>query len=135
MSYLKFVATMTGESGSWSIDSFLKNLQNSLGTWAQFIVVIIGLIMLVVGIFQVARGMMSSGRGQTNWFLAIALIFIGGALAFSGGWGIVRKVSKSGQETINDLGDGNAHNRAWQNDSDDSPDAIIIDMGDYIISE
>lgn len=127
MSHLNFIATM---EKSWSVEKFLTNLQNSMGAWAQIIVVIIGLVMLVVGIFQLAKGMMSGGRGQTNWFLAILLFFIGGALAFTGGWGLVKKVSKSGQQTVEDLGDDSLHNDSWQKD-----ESIIIDLGDYIIFE
>ena len=47
---------------------------------------------------------MSSGRGQTNWVLNIVLFFIGGALAFGGGWGLVQGISQGGSDTLNDLG-------------------------------
>ena len=130
MSYLNWIAAMTANSSSWSVDNFLKNLQNSLGDWSQIIVVIIGLVMLIVGIFNIAKGLMSQGRGQTNWFMNIVLFFVGGALCFSGGWGLVKKVSKSGQDTVNDLGNGTKHDNSWQ----ETDEAIVIDMGNYIIS-
>lgn len=90
----------------WSVNGFLNNLNASLFSWGKVIVVIIGVIMVIVGVFNIAKGLMSGGRGQTNWVLNIALFFLGGALAFSGGWGLVQSVSEGGAQTLNDLGSG-----------------------------
>ena len=95
-----------GGSGSgWSVGNFLNNLNRSLFSWGAVIVVIIGVVMVVVGVFNIAKGLMSGGKSQTNWVLNIVLFFLGGALAFSGGWGLVQRVSKGGSDTLNDLGD------------------------------
>lgn len=88
----------------WSINNFLTNLNSSLFTWGSIIVVIIGVVMVIVGVFNIAKGLMGGGRGQVNWVLNLALFFIGGALAFGGGWGLVQNISKSGSSTLNDLG-------------------------------
>lgn len=88
----------------WSINNFLNNLNNSLFNWGKVLVVIIGVVMVVVGVFNIAKGLMSGGRGQVNWVLNIALFFIGGGLAFGGGWGLVENISKGGAQTLNDLG-------------------------------
>lgn len=90
----------------WSVNGFLNNLNSSLFSWGKIIVVIIGVVMVIVGVFNIAKGLMSGGRGQTNWVLNLALFFIGGALAFSGGWGLVEGIAAGGAKTLNDLGTG-----------------------------
>ena len=93
-------------SDGWSINGFLANLRDSLFSWGKIIVVIIGVTMVIVGVFNIAKGLMSGGRGQTNWVLNLALFFIGGAIAFTGGWGLVQAVADGGAKTLNDLGTG-----------------------------
>jgi hypothetical protein len=93
-------------STGWSINGFLTNLNSSLFSWGKIIVVILGVIMVLAGLFQIGKGLMSGGRSQTNWVVAIALFFLGGALAFSGGWGLVQSVAQGGAQTLNDLGTG-----------------------------
>ena len=90
----------------WSVTGFLTNLNSSLFAWGKILVIIIGVIMVIAGVIQIAKGLMSGGRGQTNWVLTIALFFVGGALAFSGGWGLVQCISDGGAKTLNDLGSG-----------------------------
>lgn len=94
----------------WSVNNFLTNLNSSLFSWGKIIVVIIGVVMVVVGVFNIAKGLMSGGRGQVNWVLNLALFFIGGAIAFGGGWSLVESVSKGGSNTLNDLGKGTTAN-------------------------
>lgn len=88
----------------WSINNFLNNLNNSLFGWGTIIVVIIGVVMVIVGIFLIAKGLMSQGRGQTNWFLAIVLLVLGGALAFGGGWDVLKNFGTGSKNTLDDLG-------------------------------
>lgn len=97
--------TQLSQLMAWSINSFLNNLNTSLFNWGKVIVVIIGVVMVIVGVFNIAKGLMSGGgKGQVNWVLNLALFFIGGALAFGGGWSIVKTVSEGGSDTINELG-------------------------------
>lgn len=95
-----FANTMSG----WSINNFLTNLNKNLNLWGGLLIVVVGLVMVIVAVVKIAKGLMSSGRGQTNWVLNIVLFFIGGALAFGGGWSLVRGISQGGSDTLNDLG-------------------------------
>lgn len=105
MSNLVFLAAEDGEEAStWSIDNLLQNIITKLGTWGSLIVTLAGLVMVIVAVVLIAKGLIQGQRGQTNWVLVIALFFIGGALAFTGGWGIVKKLSKGGAATLNELG-------------------------------
>ena len=114
----------------WSVDGFLKGLNKSLFAWGAIIVVIIGVIMVIVGVFNIAKGLMSGGRSQTNWVLNIALFFLGGALAFGGGWKLVGDVSKGGAKTLEDLGKaGEGGTQAFMIDQE-VVDSYAIDLGD-----
>lgn len=88
----------------WSINNFLNNLNKSLFGWGKVIVVIIGVVMVIVGIFLIAKGLMSQGRGQVNWFLAITLLILGGALAFANGWSVLEDFGSGSKKTLDDLG-------------------------------
>lgn len=92
--------TMSG----WSINNFLNNLNENLSKWGGMLVVVVGLVMVIVAVIKIAKGLMGGGRAQTNWVLNIVLFFLGGALAFGGGWSLVQGISKGGSDTLNDLG-------------------------------
>lgn len=96
----QFVTLMSG----WSVNNFLTNLNKNLNLWGGLLIVVIGIIMVIVAVVKIAKGLMSSGRSQTNWVLNIVLFFLGGALAFGGGWSLVQGVSQGGSDTLNDLG-------------------------------
>lgn len=99
------VQSLMANSGSnWSVDNLLNNLNSSLNNWAVILVAIVGVVMCIVGVFKIAKGLMSKGQGQVNWVLNIALILIGGALAFGGGWGLVSSLSSGAEDTLNNLG-------------------------------
>ncbi len=95
-----------GKESSWSITGFLTNLNSSLFKWGQILVVIIGIVMVIVGVFNIAKGLMSGGRAQTNWVINLLLFFLGGALAFTGGWSLVQDIAHGGYSTLQELGDG-----------------------------
>ena len=88
----------------WSINNFLTNLNKNLNLWGGLLIVVIGLIMVIVAVVKIAKGLMSGHNGQTNWVLNIVLFFLGGALAFGGGWSLVKGISQGGSDTLNDLG-------------------------------
>ena len=100
VSLQQLVNTMSG----WSVNNFLTNLNKNLNLWGGLLIVVVGLVMVIVAVINIAKVLMSSGRGQTNWVLNIVLFFIGGALAFGGGWGLVQGISQGGSDTLNDLG-------------------------------
>ena len=97
---------MSGSGSSFSVGNFLNGLNNSLFNWGKVIVVIIGVVMVIVGVFNIAKGLMSGGRAQTNWVLNLVLFFVGGAIAFGGGWGLVQNVSAGGSDTIYEMANG-----------------------------
>lgn len=99
---------MSGSGSSFSVGNFLNGLNNSLFNWGKVIVVIIGVVMVIVGVFNIAKGLMSGGRAQTNWVLNLVLFFVGGAIAFGGGWGLVQDVSAGGSDTIYEMANGGA---------------------------
>ena len=99
-----FFVMAANDANKWTIDQFLKNLNTSLTGWGRLLVTVLGVAMLIVGIFNIAKGMMGGGRGQVNWVLNIALIVVGGALAFSGGWDLLTNISKGTGESLNSLG-------------------------------
>lgn len=97
----KVANTMSG----WSVNNFLTNLNKNLSMWGGMLIVVVGLVMVIVAVIKIAKGLMSGGRsGQTNWVLNIVLFFLGGALAFGGGWSLVQGISQGGSDTLNDLG-------------------------------
>lgn len=96
---------MTNLMLNWDLGSFLENATTRLKDWGGLFIVLIGVVMIVVGVFQIGSGLMSGGKKQVNWFIAIALLIIGGALMV-GGWGFVSKIAGGGKKTIEDLGTG-----------------------------
>ena len=59
--------------------------------------------MIIVSAWQIGTGLMSHGKKQTNWFVAIFLLILGGAFAV-GGFGLLATIASGGQQTILDLG-------------------------------
>lgn len=93
-------------SGTWSMDTFLTNVQGSMESWGQILIMIVGIVMVIAGVVKLAMGMMNSGRGQTNWILTIGLIVVGGILAFAGGWDMLVGIGQGAKNTLDDLGTG-----------------------------
>jgi hypothetical protein len=92
------------ETGNWSVTSFLNNLDQSLRAWGNLLVAIIGIVMVIVAVVKIAQGLISHGKTQVNWVVNLLMFFLGGALAFGGGWGLVQNISKGGQSTLETLG-------------------------------
>lgn len=91
---------------AWELLKFLQGA----GNYTQLIMPAIGLIMgsicLVWGFVVVAKGLMSSSGQPTPWAKAIALIFIGGLLAFSGGFDLYTNIGKGMKDTVDKMGNG-----------------------------
>lgn len=90
---------------AWDFGAFLQNATNTLRTWGGYGIVLIGVVMIIIGVYQIAKGFISHGKTQTNWFIAIALLVLGGALMV-GGWAWVAEIASGGKKTIDDLGNG-----------------------------
>ncbi|MBD7970310.1 hypothetical protein [Paenibacillus gallinarum] len=100
------VDILTGTGGSWDLGSFLENSFDTLGTWGSRFVMIIGIICLVFAVWQIATGLWSHGKKQTNWFISIVLLLVGGVLSASTGFEFVKTIAGGGRKTIEDLGGG-----------------------------
>lgn len=92
------------DGNKWELDTFLKNLNDSLGKWGQAIVAIIGLVLIIIGVFKIAQGLMSGGRGQTNWVLSIGMILIGGILAIGTSFQLLKDIGQGANDTLNNMG-------------------------------
>ena len=104
-----FLMTSSAASyGAWDIDAILGGLNTTLRSWGGLLVVIIGLVMVIVAVFKIAKGLISHGKSQTNWVVNIVLFFVGGALCFGGGWGLIEGVSKGGDATLQHIGEAGA---------------------------
>lgn len=99
------VSILSSLTAEWDLGTFLQNSSTTLQTWGGYFFALVGVIMIIVGIYQIAKGFISHGKTQTNWFIAIALLVIGGALLV-GGWSWVAGIAKGGKKTIDDLGNG-----------------------------
>lgn len=108
---------MSGGSG-FKISTLLKSLQGSLNNWVQWIVTIVGVVMVGFGIYKLAKGLISHGKGQpTNWVIVFALIIVGGVMMGSGGWNLLGDISKGGKATIDDFNAGNPDTTTVGHDS------------------
>lgn len=87
----------------WDLTSFLSNATSQLKVWGGAFIILLGVAMIVVGVYQLAKGLISHGKTQVNWFIVVALIIAGGALA-AGGWALVSDIASGGKKTIEDLG-------------------------------
>lgn len=94
------------EGGGGTIGKFLNSVVSAMSSYGQIIVVIIGVAMVLVGIFQIAKNLISHGKGQTNWFVTIALIVVGGVFSLSGGWGLIGKFAQSSKESLGQMTEG-----------------------------
>ena len=99
------VVQAMGNGSNWSVTNFLNNVNSQLRSWGGVIVAIIGVIMVIVAIWNIGKGLMGGGRGQVNWVMNIILFLVGGALAFTGGWGLVESIADGGASTLNELGE------------------------------
>ena len=95
----------------WSLTNFFANATKYAKKAGGWFIILLGVIMIIVAAWQIGSGFIAHGRKQTNWFIAIALLIVGGAFA-AGGFTFVSKVASGGQATLNELGSGNANGDA-----------------------
>lgn len=88
------------------IGKFLQSVQESLGNWGQIIVSIIGVAMVIVGLYKIAKNLISHGKGQNSWVVAIALVLVGGAMAVTGGWGMIGGLVNTGKTSMENFANG-----------------------------
>src|SRR5699024_9392039 len=91
---------------AWELLKFLQGAGNYTQLIMPAIGLIIGSVCLVWGFVVVAKGLMSSSGQPTPWVKAIALIFVGGLLAFSGGFDLYTNIGKGMKDTVDKMGNG-----------------------------
>lgn len=89
---------------AWDFRTFLTNSASTLRDWANLGFIVIGIVCLVVGIVMLVKNLMMHGKGQSNWIVTIGLMLLGGVLVGTSAYSFVENIAKSGQDTINDLG-------------------------------
>lgn len=120
------------ESGvkEWDIGNFLKNATSTLKGWVGMLIMLIGVVMIAVGIIKIAGALISHGKKQTSWAVNIILVILGGAF-LGGGWEFVSSIASSGQNTIDELGKGNAdYNKTIIFDNRDILPGYIVTFGE-----
>ncbi|MCL6663446.1 hypothetical protein [Paenibacillus amylolyticus] len=96
---------LTG-TNNWDLGKFLETATNKLGSWGSLFVILLGTICVIYAVYQIVTGLMSHGKKQTNWFIAITLLLVGGAISAPGGYKLITDIAGGGKKTIEDLGTG-----------------------------
>lgn len=90
---------------AWELQEFLVNAAAWMRQTMAMIGIIFGIIMLVWGAIVIGKGLMSSGQQPVPWMKGLALIVLGGVLAF-GTWNtLYQSVGKGMNTTITNMGD------------------------------
>lgn len=91
---------------AWELLKFLQGAGNYTKLIMPAIGLIVGSVCLVWGFIVIAKGLMSSSGQPTPWMKAISLIFVGGLLAFSGGFNLYENIGKGMKTTVDNMGNG-----------------------------
>ena len=93
---------------AWELQQFLTNAAKYLRVTMSLIGIILGIVALVWGFVTILKGLMASGQREVPWMKGIALILLGGVVAF-GTWNtLYSAVGKGMNTTITNMGNGNA---------------------------
>lgn len=92
-----------GGSGKFDIIKFLNNATEYLKQVGHYIMLLAGVILIIVAAVQIAKGLAGGGRGQVNWVMSIGCLLVGGIMLF-GGWKLMSAVSKTGADTLAQMG-------------------------------
>ena len=99
---------LNGIAMNWDLGKFFSNLTQKGKEWGGYFIVFLGVILIVIGIFNIVKAFMSQGRGQTNWFMTIAMILVGGFLCAAGvgstAFDKMTGLANIGAGTISELG-------------------------------
>lgn len=89
---------------SWDIGNFLQNSKSTLITWGDYLMMLIGVILVIVAVYQLAKKFIAPQSAPGGWVMPIVMLIIGGALLV-GGWALISDISSGGEQTIRDLGE------------------------------
>lgn len=99
---------LNGIAMNWDLGSFFSNLTAKGKEWGGYFIVFLGVILIIIGVFNIVKAFMSQGRGQTNWFMTIAMILVGGFLCAAGvgsaAFDKMTGLANIGAGTISELG-------------------------------
>lgn len=106
------VAMILASGGAAKSDSglakFFGAITESVQGYVRIIIMLIGIVMVGFGVYQIAKNLISHGKAQTNWFVTIALIVLGGIFMLSSGFSVLRSFTDSTKNTVEDLSEGKA---------------------------
>lgn len=96
-----------GESttSNFDIGTLLQNATNTGKAWGNWLLILLGVVLVVYAGWQIATGFMSHGKKQTNWFIVATALVVGGAFMV-GGFGFLQNIAAGGKKTIDQLGNG-----------------------------
>ena len=105
---MDFMLFATGNN-QWTITKFLNNLHTSMGGWGKTLIMIFGTAMVIGAGYHIAKGLMSQGKGQTNWVMVLLLLFVGGVMMATTGWGMLEKMAGGFKDSMDALGTGSGN--------------------------
>lgn len=94
----------------FSFTEFFTNATTSAKTIGGAFITFLGAIMVVVSGYQIAKALIGHGKVQTNWFVTIALLIVGGVFLF-GGITMLVDLSQNLGEAVEGLGNGQVINQ------------------------
>lgn len=93
---------------NWTIGNFLSNLFTQGSTWVNYIIVILGVVLLGMAVYRLVTKLLSKGGGQeVSWFKIIGMFGVGAVLfgfGVSGGLSGIQGYGDIVGNTIGDLG-------------------------------
>ena len=91
---------------AWELQDFLQNAAKYMRVTMSLIGIILGIVALVWGFITILKGLMSSGQREVPWMKGIALILLGGVVAFGTWENLYSSVGKGMNTTITNMGNG-----------------------------
>lgn len=89
----------------FKFSDFFNNAKTSLQTIGGAFISFLGLVMIVVAGWQIAKGLIGHGKTQTNWFICIGLLIVGG-LFMVGGISWLTTLANNVGGAVQGLGEG-----------------------------
>ena len=89
----------------FSFTQFFDNIRESASKIGGAFVMALGIIMIIVAGWQIAKGLIGHGKTQTNWFIVIALMIVGG-IFLGGGITMLTTLSQNLGDAAQGLGEG-----------------------------
>ena len=95
---------MDGEEGGWHISKFFENSQSTVKSVGGMFIILLGIVMIVVAGYNIGKALIMHGKTQTNWFITILLLLVGGAFAV-GGYDLLAGIAQGMGSDVKDMGE------------------------------